>query len=630
MTEHRRNIYDPDWQEKYRSMIATAEKAVEEILPGQRVFIGTGCATPQSLVRALTARSNELADTEIVHLLTFGEAPYAHRELAEHFRVNSFFIAENVRNIIQEGLGDYTPIFLSDIPRLFKSGQLPLDAALIQVTPPDRMGLCSLGISVDIVKSAAENAALVIAQVNPQMPRTLGDSFIHVNDLDMLVPVDEPLYEISQAQPTEVTRRIGEYIAALVEDGSTVEFGIGRIPQAVLEFLQDKKDLGIHTEMFSDALIDLVESGVITGKHKSVDRGKIVASFCMGSRKLYDYIDNNPFFSFHPTEYVNDVFVIGQQHKMVAINVALEVDLTGQVCSDSLGTKFFSGIGGQVDFNRGAARAPGGKAIIALPSTAQEGKVSRIVTHLSPGAGVVTTRGDVHYVVTEYGIAYLHGKSVQDRALALISISHPDYRAKLLQEAIKAKYVRPELANELSDTEGKILLGPQELRTSLLLDDGTQINFRPIHPTDEPRIRDLFYSVSQQAMYYRYMSHMKRIPQRQTQDFAYINRRNDIALVGTVPEAHGDEIIAIGRYYLDPRTNRAEIALLVRDEWQKRGIGSFLLKYLITIARRNGISGFTAEVLRENRPAQSLLQKSGLKMKSTLSEGIYTFELDFN
>jgi acyl-CoA hydrolase/GNAT superfamily N-acetyltransferase len=629
MSEQRKISYDPNWQEKYRSMTATPEEAVSNIMPGHRVFVGTGCAQPVRLVQALTARSSELADTEIVHLLTIGEAPYAQRELAEHFRVNSFFIAENVRGIIQEGLGDYTPIFLSDIPRLFSSGQLPLDAALIQVTPPDRMGLCSLGISVDIVKSATENAAMVIAQVNPQMPRTLGDSFLNIQDLDILVPVDEPLFEVKQAKPTEVTCRIGEYIAALIGDGSTVEFGIGRIPQAVVEFLKDKRELGIHTEMFSDAIIELIESGVITGKRKSVNRGKVVASFCMGSRKLYDYIDNNPFFSFHPTEYVNDVSIIGQQHKMVAINVALEIDLTGQVCSDSLGTKFFSGIGGQVDFNRGAARSPGGKAIIALPSTARDGAVSRIVAHLSSGAGVVTTRGDVHYVVTEYGIAYIHGKSIQDRALALISIAHPDFRAKLLREAIKAKYVRPELANELADTEGNILLGPQELRTSLLLDDGTQINFRPIHPTDEPRVRDLFYALSQQATYYRYMAHMKRIPQKQMQDFVYIGRRNDVALVGTVPEAHGDEIIAIGRYYLNPRTNRAEIALLVRDAWQNRGIGTFLLRYLITIARRNGISGFNAEVLRENKAAQALLQKSGLKMRSALTEGVYSFDLDF-
>ncbi|RJP73038.1 MAG: GNAT family N-acetyltransferase [Candidatus Abyssobacteria bacterium SURF_17] len=629
MNEEPKINYDPNWQQTYRSMVATPEQAVSHIRPGQRVFVGTGCAQPQVLVRALAARSGELADTEIVHLLTFGEAPYAHKELVEHFRVNSFFIAENVRGIIQEGLGDYTPIFLSDIPRLFSSGRLPLDAALIQVTPPDERGFCSLGISVDIVKSAAENAGLVIAQVNPQMPRTLGDSYLHVHDLDVLVPAEEPLFEIRPLEPTEVTRRIGENVAALVENGSTIELGIGRIPQAVLEFLKDKRELGIHTEMFSDAIIELVESGVITGSRKSTDRGKIVASFCMGSRKLYDYIDNNPLFSFHPTEYVNDPFVIGQQQKMVAINVALEVDLTGQVCADSLGTKFFSGIGGQVDFNRGAARAPGGKAIIALPSTAQNGAVSRVVAHLSKGAGVVTTRGDVHYVVTEYGIAYLHGKSVQERALALISIAHPNYRADLLKEAINAKYVRPELADDLADVDGKMLLGPQELKTSLLLDDGGQINFRPIHPTDEPRVRDLFYAMSQQDTYYRYMAYRKRIPEKQIQDFVYIDQRSDVAIVGTVPEAHGEEIIALGRYYLHPHSNRAELALVVRDKWQKRGIGTFLLNYLINIARRNGISGFAAEVLRENKPAQILLQKTGLKMHSTLSEGVYTFELDF-
>ena len=360
-----------------------------------------------------------MPDTEIVHLLTFGDAPYAHRELAQYFRVNSFFIAENVRDIIQEGLGDYTPIFLSDIPRLFDSGQMPLDVALIQVTPPDEHGMCSFGVSVDIVNSAAENASLVIAQVNPNMPRTLGDCFIHVHDIDVLVPSEAAILEVPPPEVTDVTRQIAEYIAALVEDGSTIEFGIGRIPQALLGFLKDKKDLGIHTEMVTDGIIDLIESGAVTGARKTVDRGKIVASFALGTKRLYDYIDNNPLFSFHPTEYVNDPNVIRQQNKMVAINTALEIDLTGQVCADSIGSKFFSGVGGQVDFNRGAAKSRGGKAIIALPSTAKEGTVSRIVTHLSPGAGVVTTRAGVHYVVTEYGVAYLHGKSVQERALAL-------------------------------------------------------------------------------------------------------------------------------------------------------------------------------------------------------------------
>jgi acyl-CoA hydrolase/GNAT superfamily N-acetyltransferase len=624
-SEPRRTSYDPAWRERYADQIVDAAAAVAEIRPGQRVFVGTGCAQPQELVRALTARSAELTDTEIVHLLTLGEAPYAHHKLAAHFKVNSFFISENVRDIIQEGLGDYTPIFLSDIPRLFSSGRLPLDAALIQVSPPDERGLCSFGISVDINKSASENARLVIAEVNPRMPRTLGDSFIHVHDLDLLVPVETPLLELQTPTPGESTARIGEYVAALVEDGSTMELGIGKIPHAVLSYLGHKKDLGIHTEMLTDSVIDLIERGVINGSHKSIDRGQVVASFCMGTRRLYDYIDDNPAFAFHPTEYVNDPFLISRQHRMVAINVALEVDLTGQVCADSLGTRFYSGIGGQVDFNRGAARAEHGKAIIALPATARHGEISRIVTHLSPGAGVVTTRGDVHYVVTEHGVAYLHGKSIQERALALISIADPRFRPRLVREALEAKYLRQNQA----DLEGKIHVGPRELTTSMLLDDGTQVSIRPMHPTDEPAVRELFYNLSQQAIYYRFMSHLKRIPEQRIQNFVYVDHRNDVAIVAYLPEAHGDEILAIGRYYLDPTTNRAEVAFTVRDEWHNRGIGSFLLRYLINIARRNGISGFTAEILTENKAMQAVMQKTGHAARTRREGGVVHVELDF-
>ena len=625
MSADREPTYDVTWQEKYKGMVSTPEEAVAIVRPGQRVFVGTGGAQPLALVRALVARHSELADTQVIHMLTLGEAPYAFKDLTDYFSVNTFFVADNVRNIIQEGYGDYTPIYLSDVPQLFKSGQMPLDVALIQVSPPDSQGRCSFGISVDIVKSAAENAGLVIAQVNPQMPRTLGDSFVSVFDLDVLVPVDEPLVEMNAPVITETSRAIGGNIASLVDDGSTLEMGIGRIPHAVLEFLGGKKDLGIHTEMVTDAVIDMIESGIITGAQKTTDRGKVVTSFAMGTKRLYDYVDNNPMFSFNPTEYVNDPFVIGQQHKMVAINTALEIDLTGQVCADSLGTKFYSGIGGQVDFNRGAARSAGGRAIIALPSTAQNGTISRIVATLTPGAGVVTSRGSAHYIVTEYGVAYLHGKSVQERAMALISIAHPDFREELLAKAIEYKYLRPEMA----DVEGKIFIGPKELRTTMLLDDGTLVSFRAIHPTDEAGTRDLFYDLSKETVYYRYMSHMKRIPRKQVRNFVYIDHRNEVAVVGTLPEAYGEEIICVGRYYLDPKSNRAEVAFVVRDAWQNRGIGTFILKHLVNIAKRNGIAGFTAEVLRDNKAMQAVFNHSGLKVRSNLSEGVFHFDMDF-
>jgi GNAT superfamily N-acetyltransferase/acyl CoA:acetate/3-ketoacid CoA transferase beta subunit len=457
------------------------------------------------------------------------------------------------------------------------------------------------------------------------MPRTMGDSFLDVYDLDLLVPVEAEIPEVAPPEPTEATRLIGGHIAALVEDGSTVEFGIGRIPHAVVEFLAARRDLGIHTEMLTDSIVDLVESGAVTGARKTLDRGLVVASFCMGTRRLYDYVHDNPRFAFRPTEYVNDPGVIGKQHKMVAINTALEIDLTGQVCADSLGERFYSGIGGQVDFNRGAARSPGGKAIIALPSTAHGATVSRIVTRLSPGAGVVTTRGEVHYVVTEHGVAYLHGKSVQERALALISIAHPRFRAGLFREAIAAGYLRRELAQ----VEDKFVVANEEMKTTFVLDDGTQLTFRPVHPTDEPSMRDLHYALSQETVYYRFMTRVQRFTHQEILNYVYIDHRKDVAIVGTVPEAHGEEIVAVGRYYLDEKTNRAEVAFTVRDAWQNRGIGTALFRHLVTIAQRAGIGGFTAEVLRENRRMQAVFNHSGLKVSSRLNDDVYSFEMEF-
>ena len=608
----------------YQRMVASAEQALAQIRPGQRVFVGTGCGQPQALVDALLNRADELEDVEIVHLVTLAEPACRHKELAQRFRLKPFFLAEGVDAEMRSHLGDYTPIFYSDIPELFRSGRLPIDVALIQVTEPNEHGFCSLGVSVDVTRSAAENAGLVIAQVNPQMPWTAGDGVLRVHDLDVLVPCDEPLLETRLPEPDDTSRRIAEYVAALIPDHSTVQFGVHRIPQALLGFLKGKRDLGIHAEVVSDGILELLEAGAVTGVHKSHDRGKIVCSMCVGTRLLYRYLDQNPMFCFRSAEYVSDPAVIGRQRNMVAIGLASEIDLLGQVCADSPEAGF-SGMAGRADFIHGAAKTRGGKRIVALESTRGEGTKSRIVPHLSDGAAVAATCFEVHYVVTEYGVAYLHGKSLQERAMALISIAHPDFRAGLLREAIEHGYLRSDLAA----VEGKIHVEPPLLRSSCILSDGTRVGFRPMHPTDEVQMRDLFHSLSKQTLYYRFMSDIARLPQRQVQDFVYVDYRNEMAIVGTIPEAFGEAIIAVGRYYLNPGTNRAEIAFIVRDPWQNRGIGTFLLRYLATIAKGQGIAGFTAEVLADNRAMLAVLRKSGFRLTSRLDGRVRSVELDF-
>jgi len=421
--------------------LMSAEEAVSVVRSGDRVYIHSGCAEPERLVQALIRRRQELRDVEIVHLLTLGNADYVLPEMEPHFRHNAFFIGANVREAVNSGRADFTPIFLSEIPSLFVSGQLPIDVCLIQVSPPDSHGYCSLGVAVECTKTAAQCARTVIAEVNPRMPRVHGDCFIHVSRIDILVESDAPLLELPQSPVTEVQIQIAKHVAGLIEDGSTVQMGIGGIPDAVWSFLEGHRNLGVHTEMFSDRIIPLIESGAINGERKTIHPGKVIASFVLGTRRLFDFIGDNPAIEFHPSEHVNDPFVISQNARMVAINSALQIDLTGQVCADSMGNYLYSGIGGQIDFIRGAARSRGGKPIIAMPSTATGGTVSRIVPNLYPGSGVVTSRGDVHYVVTEYGVAYLHGKNIRERAEALIGIAHPQFQNALYESACKQKYL---------------------------------------------------------------------------------------------------------------------------------------------------------------------------------------------
>jgi len=429
------------WVKKYQEKVVSADEAAKLIKSNDKIIVQPGCAAPLELIRAMVRRKEELENVEIYHILIVGDLPYLQPGMEKHFKHKAFFIGGNARKAINEGRAEFIPIFLSEVTMLFKRGVIQADVALVNVSPPDEHGFCSYGIDVGNIKTPAEKAKLVIAQVNKKMPRGLGNSFIHVNKIDYIIEHDEELMELPQVDPDTTPQmlvaydKIGEHVAGLIEDGSTLQMGIGAIPDNVLKYLKNHKDLGVHTEMFSDGMIELVESGVINGERKTIHPGKIIAGFVLGTRKSYNFLDNNPIFEFHPQEYVNDPFVVSQNYKMTAINSAIEVDLTGQVCSDSIGTRFFSGIGGQVDFVRGAARSEGGKPIIALPSTTKDESISRISTVLKPGAGVVTSRGDVHYVVTEYGVAYLFGKSIKERARALINIAHPKFREELTKYA---------------------------------------------------------------------------------------------------------------------------------------------------------------------------------------------------
>jgi 4-hydroxybutyrate CoA-transferase len=436
------------WELDYKKKLRTADEALRCVQSGMRVYIQPGCAEPETLVEALMRRAPYVRDVEIVHMMTMGAAPYVAPEMAGHFRHNAMFIGGNVRDAINEGRADYTPIYLSEIEELFESGAMPIDIALLTLSPPDPHGFCSFGVSVDTSLTAAKYARYVVAQINDHMPRTFGDSFIHVSELDVIVNSSRPLCEMKQPPITDMHKAIARHVASLIEDGAVLQTGIGGIPDAVLQFLMDRKDLAVHSEMLSDGVIPLIEAGVITGARKNFKPRKIILGFAIGTRKLFDFVDNNPVFEFHPTGYTNDPALIARNDNMVAINSALQIDLTGQVCSDSIGNQFYSGIGGQVDFLRGASRSKGGKSIIAISSTAKNGTISRIVPMLSPGAGVVTSRGLVRYVVTEYGVAYLHGKTIRQRAQALIDISHPKFREELYRFCEKTKWLQRPLVAE--------------------------------------------------------------------------------------------------------------------------------------------------------------------------------------
>jgi acyl-CoA hydrolase/GNAT superfamily N-acetyltransferase len=608
------------WREAYARKLGSAADAIRAIRPGRRILIGSGAAEPVGLVESLVKDGDHLADNEIVHLLTLGPAPYVRPELQARFRHVAFFIGENVREAIHEGRADYLPVFLSEIPNLIRSRRIRVDVALIQVSPPDRRGYVSLGVSVDVVRAAVDTADLVLAEVNERMPRTLGDSFLHVDRIDRLVPVDVPLLERAPQPPDAVALEIGRHVARLIPDGATLQTGIGQIPDAALAALADRHDLGVHTEMLSDGVMALANAGVINGRRKTLLPGKMVTSFIMGSRALYEWAHEHPAIEMRGSDFTNDPGVIRENDAMISINSALAVDLTGQVASDTVGGQFYSGIGGQVDFIRGAARSRGGKAIIAMRSTAKDGAVSRIAPVLEQGAGVVTSRGDVRYVVTEYGIADLWGRTVRDRAMALIAIAHPDHRAELLEGAKRRRYV-------FADQTIRRATYPWREARSAHLADGTELEIRPLGVSDESRLKELLYRLTDESTYRRYLGYRRVHPHAELQKVVDLDYEHHMELVAVLPST--GEIVAMAGYELDPATSMAELAFLVRDDWQHRGLGTLLMRRMAEIGRARGLAGFTADVLADNTAMLRVFERSGLEFKGKLDGGVYHLESRF-
>jgi acyl-CoA hydrolase/GNAT superfamily N-acetyltransferase len=596
----------------------TAERAMQLIRPGRRILIGSGAAEPATLVQALVSHGQHLADNDIVHLLTLGPAPYVAPEFASRFRHSAFFIGPNVRQAVQDGRADFIPVFLSEIPELIRSHRVRVDVAMIQTSPPDAHGYVSLGVSVDVVRAAVDSADLVLAEVNPRMPRTHGDSFIHTSRIHGWLAVDQPLPELPSEAPGELEEAIGQHVARLVPNGATIQTGIGSIPDAVLQALSGHEDLGVHTEMLSDGVMHLARSGVITGARKSLLRGKLVTSFVMGSRELYEWAHDNSQLEMRGSDFTNDPRVIARNDGMVSVNSALAVDLTGQVASDTLLGKFFSGIGGQVDFVRGAAISRGGRSIIALRSTAKQGTVSRIRTVFEEGAGVVTSRGDVRYVVTEYGVADLWGRSVRERALALTEIAHPDFRAELLAGAKCRHYVFPDQA-----VPSAVYPWREERRETLR--DKTQVLIRPIRLSDEEPLQRLLYELSDRSRYLRFLGHKSSHPHGETQKLVDADYAASMALV--VVEPTSGHLVAMAQYEVEPGTGFADIAFVVRDDWQRRGIGSCLMRRMIELGRAKGVLGFTADVLPGNLGMMLVFQQSGLTVESRFEGGAFRLSM---
>lgn len=593
------------------------------IRPGCRVFMGGGAAVPHALVESMLSQAQAFQDIELVHIHGLGETPWIAPRYDAVLRTNSFFLTRELRDAVERGAADYTPCPLSEVPGLFLQGPLPIDVALIQVSPPDKQGWCSLGVSVDVIRAAIQSASTVIAQVNPKMPRTHGDSLVSVRKIDWFMEHAAELPEVQPPLLDERHQRIGRYAAQLIEDGSTLQLGLGNTPEAVARALKKHRHLGIHSGLFNDALMELVRCGAADGSKKNRHAGKIITSHVVGTRKLYQFVDGNPDVELHPSDMVNDPWQIARNKRMVAINGAREIDLTGQVVRDSSGHRFYGGIGALQDFIRGAGRSEGGRPIIALTSTADEDGRSRIVAGLEPGSGVCTGRGDVHYVITEYGVANLHGRSIRERVARLVEIAHPDHRDALLEGAHTRGWLPKFFTMPATDPSG----GAGGLESSWVSFKSGRFLLRPLHPSDMRGIQDFFYSHEPETVRLRYGYQRDRMTSESAYKLAAVDQRRDLAL-GIFTEVHErQQLRAIGRFFLDPDTKGAEVAFVVHEKSRHLGMAGFLLGELAIIAQQRGVETFWASVMRENRAMAAVFRAAGGSESSALDDSERMFRM---
>lgn len=593
------------------------------IPPGGRVFIGGGASVPFKLVESMLQAAAAFKDVELVHIHGLGPTPWINPEFAEVFRTNSFFLTPTLREAVSRGQADYTPCPMSEVASLFENGPLPINVALIQVSPPDDQGWCSLGVSVDVVKAAVRCAPIVIAQINPKMPRTCGDTLISVKKIHRFIESSSALPEMPHAVLDERHERIGRYAAQLIDDGSTIQMGLGNTPEAVARALKNHRHLGVHSGLFNDALMDLVRSGAIDSSMKNQNPGKIIASHVMGSRKLYRFVDHNPDLELHPSHWVNDPNRIARNHRMVAINGAREIDLTGQVVRDSSGHRFYGGIGALQDFIRGAGRSKGGRPIIALTSTSDEDGSSRIVAGLELGSGVCTSRGDVHDVVTEFGVASLHGRSIRERVARLVEIAHPDHRETLLAGARERGWLPKFFTMPVTDAG----FSKDGVETSCVHFPSGKFLLRPLHPSDMRTLQEFFYSHDEETVRLRYGYHRDSMSGESAYKLAAVDQRRDLAL-GIFEETHSrQELRAIGRYYLDEDGKAAEVAFVVHESTRHSGMAGFLLGELAAVASARGISSFWASVLPDNRAMAGLFLAAGGTDDKSAGDGDRSFRM---